>query len=422
MDMRTQELIQELEEREEEILAGLDVENLVQRVMEDSTGLNKLRKLVRKVYSAGLRGGIGTKEIVGRIPSGASIGQISLFVERPILWIRPFTDRELLNQLFSWGLLSADFRRNNDPETLIEVAIENYRKANKKLGLVVAATGMPRHYLNSPLVLWFLEGVGEVQEAIPFGGLRNSFIASELIGNKLAYEELMRKGMERFGGDYYAAFRYAKIKALEKVPVLKKSVAALSEVIGSDPQGVKELYMSIYSSVYGSLLGVHPTLGGRELHPDEKSLSLKSVPLEGIVPSSFGPVGVVMRKRIAVPKLELHETFKYGKHVRRAYLKLYRQSDEIVDIEDVLEHLPERAEEVTQKVDLIANSVSFVSIALQLFTHGGGLIENLLSLSSALYYVFVYYRMIRAKRHLQSVFESLRDSSTTYVNCLVVNP
>jgi len=418
------EVIWEFREQEQDILSKLNVETLAQRAIEDSTGLDKLRKLIRKVYSAGINERIDTKEIVGRIPSGISIGQVSLFVERPILWVRPFNNKEFLKQLSVWGLIQQknSYSCEDSIDTLLEIALKNYIKANKKLGLIVAATGKPEHYSNSPLVISFLQEVSKYQKTVPFGGLRNSFIAINLVGDKLTYNNLMAEGLKKFNNDYYAAFRYAKIKALENVPVLKKSVNVLNNIIGSDPQGIKELYMSIYSSIYGSFLGVHPTLGGQELHPDEKSLSIKSPIGNEIVPTEFGPFGIVMKKRLAVPKIGIYDAIKYGKHIRNAYLKLYYKRDEIIDIDDILEHIPAKVDEVNQKIDLIANSLSFVSLAFQFFTGGSDIVENILSVSSVLYYVFVYYRILQTKKYLRSVFKSFEDNSTTYLNCLIITP
>lgn len=409
--------------------------------------VDPFKMFIREVYSFNSKVRLTSKELLGRVPSGMSLSHAALFMDRPVIWIRDFDTNDFVLHLIRWGLIPRDdipsvfgaekeevrgtlFRKHLNGKTVdraVDVAFETYKRAHKKLGLIIAATGTPERYREHPEVLAFLKRVSRVQGSVPFGGIRNEFIARQLSGEM--YEKTFEEGLKRFSGDYYAAFRYAKMFALSRVPAFRKSVDAVLGAVSSDKTAVKEAYMTVYSSVYGSLLGVHPILGGKELHPDE--ISNLEIPA-GFSASALGPAGVFVKKRIALPEIELDDAIRYGRAIRNVYKRLYltRKSD-VLDFVEVLpeieDELREEVENLKAKIDVPSFASDFIStvhLAFQFFSHSNvGVFDILTATLPALYTVFVYYKLFKTGKRINELLERFLSAPvSTSVHCLVVRP
>ena len=423
--------------------------------MREARSVDTFRMFIREVYSFNSKFRISPKELPGRVPSGMSIPHAALFTDRPIVWVRDFNPYELVLHLIRWGLIPRDeleeifnspegsellrggvyseniLRRYLDPrgiEKAVEIATDTYRRAHRKLGVIIAATGTPDRYRDHPEVVAFLSRIARIQGGVPFGGIRNEFIARKLAGER--YEEVFREGLKRFDGDYYAAFRYAKMLALSELFPFRKSVGTILSSVSGDRTAIKEAYMTVYSSVYGSLLGVHPILGGRELHPDEASSP--DIHPAGVEASTFGPAGIFMKKRLELPAMDIEDVIQYGRPIRNVYKRLYlAEKNSLLDFGEVLpeitDELMEEVNDLKAKIDvpgILSDSLSAVNLAFQFFSHSNvGMFDIVTAVLPALYTVFVYYRLLKTKRRINELLERLLDYPvSTSVNCLIVNP
>jgi hypothetical protein len=452
-------------EHERDLSENCVSDRLVEK-LRNSPSEDTLRLLIRRAYRRGLKSKLGQDKVTGRVPSGLPLSSALLFIDVPIIWMRDFSsEEEMVLNLLRWELVPPERIEEiwSDPyekravmkiqeggispdtvsrlllrknvEKTIEIAVETYKELQGRCRLIIAATGRPEMYSQNEALRSFLVKIAEIQGTVPFGGLRNSAIAAAIAGEE-QYKRLIDEKVRQFGGDYYAAFRYAKIKSLASLEPLSKPTETLLETAES-PSEVKELYMSVYSSIYGSLMGVHPILGGKELHPDEKSRAIEDTGLQDAfnafpgagLSRSIGPIAFQIKRRIELPRISIQDALRYGDVLKKPYERIYSTlKGDTLEIEAVRDYVEDELQYVGRELrerigveDAVSEITSAVGVAFQLFSHQNpGMFETLASLAPMLFWLLVYYRLRKKKRTLAELLRTLEEKEPIVIPTLLI--